>query len=425
MDVFWISVLMLALMLIRVPVAFSMGLAAVAALVYSGVPLILVPQRMFSSLNSFSLIAIPLFIFVGDALNTGGITTRIFDFCRKYCGHIRGGLGHVNVMASIVFAGKTGSAVSDVYGLGQIEIKAMREAGFDDDFSAAVSAASSIIAPVTPPSIPLVVYGVLAEQSIGRLFLGGVVPGLMIATGLFIVVYIISVRRNYPVDKKAPWDERIRATIPAIPALIAPILLLAGIGFGIITPTEVAALIAVYAIFLGLFIYRELTLKDIYKMFLKAAKNSAGVLIIIASANILTWYIQRSGVPTRITEWVLSLTSNKVMILLMVNVMLLFIGCFFESLSIIMLMTPILIPTMVALDVDLVHFGVFLVFNCMIGLITPPMGLCLFIICKIAEQPMGKVVIALLPFVSVLIVILLMITYYPPLVLWLPNLLMG
>jgi len=424
-EVSIIFAVLLGLMLLSVPVAYSMGLAAVVALLLGDIPLILVPQRMFGALDSFPLLAIPLFIFVGEVMNTGGITLRIFEFARVFVRHITGSLGHVNVISNIIIAGMSGSAVADASAIGVVEIKAMEEDGFDTDWSAALTAASSTIGPIIPPSIPLVIYAIITETSIGRLFLGGVIPGLLMGISLMILVYIMSKQRGYKVEEKASAKERIRATLRAIPSLLTPIIMLVGIVCGIVTPTEGAGIAAVYAIFLGLIIHKELTFSELYKILLKTVHCSAVILLIICSASAITWIVQTSGLPDTVAGILLSITDNKILLLILINVVLLIMGCFLESNSIIMIMVPVLLPLVTALGIDLVHFGVFFILNVMIGLITPPVGMCLYVISNIANVPFDKLSRAIVPFIIPLIIVLFLITFIPELVTFLPNLVMG
>lgn len=425
MEAAIIFVVFMGLLLIRVPIAFSMGVSAIAALLFRGVPLYVIPQRVFNSLDSFTLLSLPVFIFVGEAMNTAGITDRIFGFAKAFVGHIKGGLGHVNVLASVIFAGMSGSALSDAYGLGTIEIKAMEESGFDTDFSAAITAASSTIGPIIPPSLPLVVFAVIAEQSIGRLFLGGIIPGLLMAISLMVIVYFISKKRGYRVEPKATLNEKIKTTISAIPSLLTPVLLLSGIVFGVFTPTEGAVVAALYAVFLGLFIHKELKPKDLYPLIVKTVKNSAAMLIIVASASVLTWLILSSDIPQVISDSLFAITQNKYLIIFLINIALLILGCFLEGTALITIMVPVLLPIMNVLGIDLVHFGVILVLNVMLGAITPPVGLCLYVVCNITKISIGQITKAIIPFMVPLFVVLILISYIPELVLFLPNLVMG
>jgi tripartite ATP-independent transporter DctM subunit len=425
LEVFIIFVVMLGLMLLSVPVAFAMGLAAVAALFLNDIPLTLVPQRLFTSLDSFPLLAIPLFIFVGEAMNTGGITVRIFNFARSLVRHITGSLGHVNVISNIIIAGMSGSAVADASAIGVVEIKAMEEDGFDRDWSAALTAASSTIGPIIPPSIPLVIYAIITETSIGRLFLGGVIPGLLMGISLMVLVYFMSKARGYKVEAKASWNERLQAIWRAIPSLLTPLIMFSGIVFGIVTPTEGAGIAAAYAVFLGFVIHREMTFSELHKILLKTVHGTAVILIIICCASVITWVVQTSGLPELVADILLSITDNKTLLLILINVALLIMGCVLETNTIIMIMVPVLTPLIKMLGIDMVHFGVFFILNVMIGLITPPVGMCLYVISNIANCSFDRMSRAIWPFVVPLVVVLFLITFVPELVTYLPDLVMG
>lgn len=424
-EVLIIFVVMLGLMLLSVPVAFAMGLAAVSALFLNDIPLTLVPQRLFTALDSFPLLAIPLFIFVGEAMNTGGITYRIFHFARSLVRHITGSLGHVNVISNIIVAGMSGSAVADASAIGVVEIKAMEEDGFDKDWSAALTAASSTIGPIIPPSIPLVIYAIITETSIGRLFLGGVIPGLMMGISLMVMVYFMSKARGYKVEARASFKEQLLATWRAIPSLLTPLIMIAGIVLGVVTPTEGAGIAAAYAVFLGFVIHREMTFSELYKILLKTVHGTAVILIIICCASVITWVVQTSGMPDLVAGMLLSITDNKTILLILINVALLIMGCVLETNTIIMIMVPVLMPLVKMLGIDMVHFGVFFILNVMIGLITPPVGMCLYVISNISGCTFDKLAKAIWPFIIPLVVVLFLITFIPDLVTFLPNLLMG
>lgn len=423
MEILWVLVLMLVLILMGVPVFISLGVSSVAALLASGTPLMLIAQRMYTSIDVYNLLAVPLFIFVGEVMNTGGVTDRLFGFCRLMLRHVKGSLGHVNVAASIIFAGMSGAAVADAAGLGAVEINAMRKAGFDADFSAAITAASSTIGPIIPPSIPLVLYAVIAEQSVGRLFIGGMVPGLLMGLTLCIMIYIISVRRNYPVEPKASAKERWTGFLRAVPSLLTPIILLAGIFGGVVSTTEAAGIAALYALFLGFVIHKELTLKSLFAIMKRSIISSVTVLIIIGSASVMTWLVVSSGAPETFAAVLTGVTSNRIVLILLINVILLIMGCFLEATSIITIMVPMLLPIARAIGMDLVAFGVIIVLNAMIGLITPPVGLCLYISAGIAELPMSKVIKPVLLFMIPLVTVLLLISLFPQIITFLPNLL--
>lgn len=425
MEVLVIFVVMLTLMMIRVPVAFSMSIAAMVALLIGDTPLVLVPQRMLSSLDSFPMLAVPMFIFVGEAMNTGGITQRIFKFAREWVKHLTGSLGHVNVISNIIVAGMSGAAVADASAIGVVEIKAMEENGFDRDWSAALTAASSTIGPIIPPSIPLVIYAIITETSIGRLFLGGVVPGIMMGVSLMILVYFMAKKRGYKTEPPATWGERMTATWRALPSLMTPIIMIVGIVAGVVTPTEAAGIAAVYALFLGFVVHKEMTLKMLYGMLLKTVHTTAVIMLIICSASAITWVVMSSGMPQTLAGLLLGFTKSKALLLLLINIVLLILGCFLESNSIIMIMVPVLLPLVHALHIDMVHFGVFFVLNVMIGLITPPVDMCLYVVSNVGNVPFDKVSKQIIPFLIPLVVVLALITAIPELVTWLPNLLMG
>jgi len=423
MEILWVLVLMLVLILMGVPVFISLGVSSAAALLASGTSLMLIAQRMYTSIDVYNLLAVPLFIFVGEVMNTGGVTDRLFGFCRLMLRHVKGSLGHVNVAASIIFAGMSGAAVADAAGLGAVEINAMRKAGFDADFSAAITAASSTIGPIIPPSIPLVLYAVIAEQSVGRLFIGGMVPGLLMGLTLCTMIYIISVRRNYPVEPKASVKERWTGFLRAVPSLLTPIILLAGIFGGVVSTTEAAGIAALYALFLGFVIHKELTLKSLFAIMKRSIISSVTVLIIIGSASVMTWLVVSSGAPETFAAVLTGVTSNRIVLMLLINVILLIMGCFLEATSIITIMVPMLLPIARAIGMDLVAFGVIVVLNAMIGLITPPVGLCLYISAGIAELPMSKVIKPVLLFMIPLVTVLLLISLFPQIITFLPNLL--
>ena len=423
MEILWVLALMLVLILIGVPVFVSLGVSSIVALLISDIPLVLIAQRMYTSINVYNLMAVPLFIFVGEAMNTGGVTDRLFGFCRLMLRHVKGSLGHVNVAASVIFAGMSGAAVADAAGLGAVEINAMRKSGFDADFSAAITAASSTIGPIIPPSIPMVLYAVIAEQSVGKMFVGGLIPGLLMAFALCVMVYVISAKKNYPVEPKASVRERWNGLVRAFPSLLTPVILLFGIFGGVISTTEAAGVAALYSLFLGFFIHRELTLKSLFVIMKRSVISSVTVLIIIGSASVMTWLVVSSGAPDAFAALLTSATNNRIVLILLINLILLIMGCFLEATSIITIMVPMLLPIARALNIDLVAFGVMVVLNAMIGLITPPVGLCLYISAGIAELPMSKVIKPTLLFTIPLLVVLLLISLFPQIVTFLPSLL--
>lgn len=424
--VFLIGLVLLFLLGYGAP--YAIGLVSLLVLVitrgFGNVPLDMVATKLAFSANNFTLLAIPFFLLAGKLMNTGSITTRIFRFCNTLIGWIPGGLGHANVLASIVFAGMSGSAVADAAGLGTIEIKAMEEEGFDTDFSAAITAASSTIGPIIPPSIPLIVFGVSAGGiSIAKLLIGGVLPGLLVGICLSIMVYVFAVKRHYPCRKfpngKELWHDFKDAFFP----LLTPIILIGGILSGVFTPTEGAAVASLYAFFLTMFIYREITWKDLAGIIRDTAKETASIMFIVCASSLYGYLLTRTQLPTLFMNMIFAFTENKIVILLMLNVFFLVIGMFMETNAALIILVPILAPMANALGIDLLHLGVMIVLNLMIGLLTPPVGMCLYATAKVARISLDRMIKAILPFYVPLLIALLLVTFVPGIVTWLPNLL--
>ena len=410
----------------EIPVVFAMGLGGIITLlIYGKLPLDILPQRIFVALDSFPILAIPLFVFVGQSMNSSGITDRIYRFALSIVGHIQGGLAHVNIVGSVIFAGMSGSAVADASGLGQVEIKAMIDEGYEPDFTAAVTAASATVGPIIPPSIPFVVYGCMAETSIGRLFLGGVIPGLIMSLFMMIYVYFVALRRGYPKGESPSLRKIAKTFIEAFPALFTPVLMVGGIVSGIFSPTEGAGVTAVYSLFLGFVVYKTLTLKDFYNNLVQTARSSAAILLIIGVASIYAWFVSTAQIPKMVTSALLGYTQSKILVLLLINIVLLIAGCFMESMAIMLVGLPILLPIISQIGVDSVHFGVMMTLNLMIGLITPPVGLLLYICSRSANITVNQLVKEVTPFLIPLIGSLIFMTYIPSITLWLPNLIMG
>jgi tripartite ATP-independent transporter DctM subunit len=382
-------------------------------------------QRMQYGVNNFLLLAIPLFILAAKLMNTAGITTRLFNFARLLVGFLPGGLGHANTVASLIFAGMSGAAVADAAGLGQVELKAMRDEGYDDDFSVAITAASSTIGPIFPPSIPMVIFGLVAEVSVGRLFLGGVVPGLAMTVALMVMVAIYAQRKRYPRTPFAGFRAILKGFSQAFLPILTPIILLGGIWSGQFTPTEAAAVAVAYALLLGVGIYREIGLKDLGQIFVATAKETAAIGIIICAANFFGWLLLRTGLTIKATAAISGLTSDPFLLLIIINIFLLIIGCFMETVVAILIITPMLMPIIAKVGIDPLHFGLVMVLNLMIGLLTPPFGVVLFVMAGVSGLPFERVVRATAPFIIPLLAVLALITFFPPLVTWLPNLVMG
>ena len=420
------SVLVL-MILIGFPIAVAMGLTAVGFFLGLGEPRMIgaMAQRMYSAVSSFPLLAIPFFILAGNLMNSGGMTDRIFGFARSLVGHVRGGLAHVSVVASMLFAGVSGAALAEAMGLGVIEIKAMKDGGFDKTFAGAVVASSSTIGPVIPPSIPMVIYGALAEVSVGKLFLGGVIPGVMMGIGIMIVIYILSVRRGYRAEQRASLVQVVRSGVDGFLGLLAPGIIMGGILGGVFTPTEAAVAAVVYALVVGAIVYRELDLKRLAAILWETVDQTVRVMFIIAAAGMFGWLLIYIRAPQAIVEALTSLTSSPAVILLIFNVILLVLGCFMEGIAIMLLTVPIFMPVLAKFGIDPVHFGVVMTLNLMIGLLTPPVGMVLYAVSTIANVPVIRLAWELVPFMFILGVVLILITYIPNLVTWLPTLVLG
>ena len=416
--------LFLILMIVGVPIAFSLALSAIITVVTTGnFTVTAIIHRMIGNASSYTLLAIPFFILAAKLMNTGGITRRIFRAASAWVGHIPGGLGHANIVASVIFSGMSGSAVADAGGLGQVEVEAMRKDGFDDDFSAAVTCASATIGPIIPPSIPAVVYGMMTEVSVGALFIGGIIPGLLLAVACSILVYYISVKRKYPV-REFSWKEVLSSTVDAFLSLLTPVIIIGGIWTGVFSPTEAAAMATCYAFFLAVIVYREMSLKEVAQAIAETVRDSAGILLIICGAAAFSWLVTMLGLTETFSNALTSLTNNKYVMLLILNIAFLIIGMFMEALAVMTITIPFLIPLMGSFGIDPVHLGIVLILNLMIGLSTPPVGTSLFVCAKVADISIERMYKAILPFLIPLLLVLFLITYVPSLVTWLPGLML-
>jgi C4-dicarboxylate transporter DctM subunit len=415
---------LVGLMVIGVPIAISLALTAAATMYWMGGAdlMIMLAQRMYASTTSFPLLAIPFFIFAGNLMNTGGMTHRLFAVAHMLVGRIHGGLGHVNVLASMLFAGMSGSAVADAVGLGKIEIEAMRRAGYSTRFAAAISAVSSTIGPVIPPSIPFVIYGSLANVSVGALFLAGVVPGVLMGLAMMIAIAVIARYRDLPLSEARP-RLRVAAALlgDAVPALMMPFIVIGGILSGFFTPTEAAVVASLYSLALGLLFYRELKPSNLPEILWATGKETAQVLIIIAAAGALGWVMVQQRIPNAIINAILELSTSPWVVLLLVNAVLLVLGCFMESIAIMLIAVPIFVPLMERIGVDLVHFGAVMVLNLMIGLVTPPVGLCLYAISSVSNVPISALLAEIWPYLLALLVVLGIVTFVPEFSTWLPK----
>lgn len=422
-----IATLFISLILMIVlgfPVAFALAGSALIAIIVDGqVPELVVLHRMVGGIDSFPLLSIPFFVLAGALMNSSGITNRIFDFANAMVGWMRGGLGHVNISASIMFAGMSGAAVADAGGLGAIEVKAMRNKGYDAGFSVGVTAASSTIGPIIPPSLPMIIYGVMAGASIGQLFAAGFIPGLLMAIALMAMVAYYAKKRNYPKDARF-CVSRITTTFQAaFLSLMTPVIIIGGILFGIFTATEAAIAATAYALLLGTFVYRTLTWQKLVKVSMETIETTSIILLIIAGAAIFSWVLTSQRVTEGFTEWMLTITDSKTAILLLMTLILFVVGCFMETIAAITILTPILLPVAISLGIDPVHFGVMMVLNLMIGLLTPPVGMVLYVLSRVSKVPFEECAKATIPFLIPLVIVLFLVTFIPELSMWLPTLL--
>jgi tripartite ATP-independent transporter DctM subunit len=409
------------LLLLRVPIAFALGIVSLGFLTAKGEVLLAVSQRMSAAADSFPLLAIPFYILMGKLVNESGVTQRIFGFAQALVGHIRGGLAHVTVLNSMIFAGMSGAAVADVAGMGAIQIKAMTDNGYDTDFSAAVTAAASTIAPIIPPSISMVVYGVLASTSVGALFLGGFIPGVLMGVFMMAYSYVVAIRRGYPLQRRAGLRQLIQTFRASLLGLLTPTILLGGIALGIFTPTEAAVVAVFYTLGLGALVYRRLGVGDLIRIFRETVETTAVVTFVMTTASLFAWIMAREQVPQRLAALVLSMTDSPAVVLLFINVLGLILGCFFDGISILVIVVPIFLPILDHLGIDRIHFGVLFVLNTVVGLITPPVGVVLYATVEVAKISFERVVRATLPFLWPMLAALIVVTYVPWVVLVIPH----
>jgi tripartite ATP-independent transporter DctM subunit len=408
-------------LVLGMPVSFCMFVSSTFYLISHDIALVSLVQRVSAGIFSFPLLAGPCFMLAGQIMNTGGVTDRIFTWCNKIVGHIPGGLGHSNILASIVFAGMSGSAVSDAGGLGNVEIKAMRDAGYDDEFSIGITAASSTIGPIIPPSSPAVLVGVIAGISVGRIFVGGIIPGLIMGALLSSMVYYMAVKYKYPRMPRSSLKKIAVATKSAFFSIMCPVITIAGILTGVITPTEAGVIALTYATVLTL-AYKEVTVKQIPGIIVQSTRVMLSVTFIIASGAIFGWILAIEQVPQSLAKFFLAYISSKYVFLLVVNIFLLICGCFMEVMVSISLLTPILFPVAINYGIDPVHFALIFILNLMIGLITPPMGVVLFVLSSISNVSFDRIVKGVLPYIISLLIALVVIVAFPSLVTFLPNL---
>jgi tripartite ATP-independent transporter DctM subunit len=414
--------LLLGLLVLRVPVAFALALSSLAYLVFiSPLPTEILVQRAVAGVDSFPLLAIPLFLLAGNLMNAGGMTKRMVDFAMSLIGRYRGGLAQVNVGSSMLMSGVSGAAVADASALGSIMIPSMRAAGYDRHFSAAVTASSAVVGPIIPPSIPMIVYAAAASLSVGGMFLAGAIPGVLLGVALATTTYFLSRTRDFPTVAGFSWSEVLRRSLSALIALVMPGIIVGGIITGAFTPTESAAIAAVYAFICGKWIFRELRWSALPKIFMETAIGSSVILIIVATASAFGWMLTVERAPAQLLRLLDPFLETNWLLLLIISLVLLVLGMFMESLAIIVLVTPILLPVTLAAGIDPIHFGAFMVLNLMIGTITPPIGVVMFIVTRIADSTVTEFVRANAPYYVALFAVLLLVIFFPFLSTWLPR----
>ena len=417
-----VFVLCLAL---RFPIAFSLGLACLTYLLLAGFPLVVLPMKMYSGIDVFVLLSVPGFILAGNLMNHGGLTEKIISFCNHLLGHIRGGLALANIGASMLFAGISGTAVSDTASIGSVMIPAMKKEGYGEGFSCAITAASSTVGPIIPPSVPMIIAATLSGLSVGKLFLAGAIPGFLLGGGLMVVAYLISVRNNYPKHPRSSLKQVAKGFIETFWALLMTFIILFGIIGGVFTPTEASIIAVLYAMLVGVLIYKKLNFLRIQVIVLDSMKTSASLMVLIGFANLFGWILVTERLPQMISAEILGFTDNKFLVLLLINLLLIFVGTFMETIAALLILFPILLKVAVSVGVDPIHFAVIAVLNLIIGLTTPPVGVCLFVASSIGKVSIGKVSKASLPFLAVSLIVLVLVTLIPELSLFLPQLIMD
>lgn len=415
--------IIIVLALIGVPMSFSVLAGSLWYFLSSGMPQTLLVQRLIMSVgDSFSMLAIPFFMLAGTIMNAGGVATRIFDFCNTLVGHIHGGLGHVNVFCSVIFAGMSGSALADTGGIGAIELKAMKEAGFDDDFSAAITGASSCLGPIIPPSTGMVLYAMMAEESVGRLFIAGVIPGVIMAAVMCIMVFFTAKKRNYPISRRATLKERAKALWRATPALLSPVILLSGILLGIFSATEASVVCCVYSLFLGVVVYRELDLRGIYHVFLDTLKSSGMVMALVTFSMLLASILNFRQIPQTVAEFAVANISNKYGIVLCCMALIIVAGMVIDVTPAMLILIPIMLPVIRSYGINPISFGVGSTLLFSQGLLTPPVGSILYVLADYTKMPVTRISKAVFPYVLMFMVLAFFFITVPEICNFLPGL---
>ncbi|MCE8028522.1 TRAP transporter large permease [Halomonas daqingensis] len=425
MEVMVLFGVFLLLLVLGLPIAFALGISSLAYLLLEGISLTIVPQRMYSGIDTFVLLCIPGFVLAGNLMNVGNITEHIVRFSNAVVGHIRGGLGLANVGGSMIFGGISGTAVADAASIGSVMIPGMARSGYDKPFAAAVTAASSTIGPIIPPSVPMIIVGSLAGVSVGRMFLAGAVPGLLLGVAMMITVYLLAVKRGYPKGRRATLRELLREGRTAFWALLMTVIILYGIIGGFFTPTEASIVASLYALVVGMYVYKGLTWRKLPSILTDTVLTSSALLLLVGLANLFGWILTSQQIPQTIAALIMAISDNPIVVILILNLILLFVGAFMETIAALIILFPALLGVATGIGMDPVHFAVMAVLNLMIGLTTPPVGVCLFVVSGIGKLQMLTVARAILPFLVCNILVLLLVAYVPAISLWLPDLLMG
>lgn len=414
MEIALIFIAWIILLFLGIPVGFTLLIAGLLYFILGDWNLIYASgEQLISGIDNFTLLAIPFFILTGSLMNSSGITDRIFRFAMSLVGHVPGGVGHVNITASLMFSGMSGSSLADAGGLGQLEIRTMRKAGYHDDFNGGLTAASSILSGIIPPSLNMIIYASLANVSVASMFIAGLVPGILVAISLFVTTFIIAKKRNYQVFDRANLKVIGQNFLSSFWALLTPVIIIAGIFSGYFTPTEAAVVSTVYALLLGFFVYRELTFKIVYDNIVSSLKLTGVVVLMLAAIEFFGQFIAREQVAIKIAEGFLSITENPILLLLLISLLLIVLGTFVEALALLVLVVPILIPVATSVGVDPVFFGAFVILNLMIGILTPPMGMALFVVSRVGDIPMSTMYRGVVPFLIPLVIVMILLIFFP------------
>ena len=415
-------ILILVFSAIGIPIAYSLGISSLITVIQQGLPLMVIPQKLFNGMDSFPLLAIPFFMLSGDLMNGGGLNKRIIRVANAFLGDLPGSLPIITIVASAFFAAISGSAVATVAAIGGITIPAMIKQGYPDHYAAGVASSASIVGPIIPPSITLIVYGASLQLSISKLFLASAVPGLLLCVSFIVVAIYQAKKHNFPKEGKTDWKEKITALKDGFWALMMPVIILGGIFSGLFTPTEAAVVSVVYAFIIGLFVYKGFTIKDLPRILGEAAVSTATIMLILATSKILAWVITVIKLPVMVANAILGLTDSSFLIFMLINIILLIVGCLMEANAAIIILIPILVPIITQLGMSPITFGVLMTVNLCLGLLTPPVGVCLLLGSQMAGSKFEKAVVSMIPFFAVGIIVLLLTTFVPALTLWLPSL---